>query len=833
MISRQATERLLSDARFAVRGMRRSPLFTGVVVLILGLAIGMATAMFTVFESVLVHEFPIREQDRVVELSGLAGGAATESPISPAQLHRFRAQSRTLSGIAGMSHWRVLTVPLLDGEQTVPLRMTDVTDNFFDALGARPALGRLFHSGDSPEILDWSTASHTMPIVLSYGAWRRRFGGDSAVLGRHLREPKEGFDLVIVGVAPPGLDYPRGVELWMAYTYGSLDVVGRLVRGATPAAARNEFLGFLNHDPDFVSSIGTHALGAQVHTVAETVVGDAQPVIVILGAAVGLLMIVACTNVGALMLLRAAGRMREMAVRRAIGASVGDLVRQLLTECSLIALAAGISGVALARAFTTMLVRLAPSGLPRLDLLAVSGWPIAIAVGMTVLTILAFGLVPSLGALRFDLAAPLRATSRAMSAARGFVRARSALVAAQIGLAVVVLAGAGLLMRSLERLTSLDTGYATDHLALLSVSFPWLEMGLACRPHGQSLTAADSARWNQCANESNFDAHDRIMSQLRAVPGVVSVSPTAAPPFLGSNVWMIKIVTEEQAETEAKSNPWFGYDLVGAQFFRTLDLPMIEGRGFTDADREGAPRVAIVSEDVAHRLWPNQDVIGKKFHEPGKTSIDSEITIVGVVGDLHFREYRRATPTVFRPYRQVYAQGYFILRTRNRPDALFSAFRDAVRRAGAGLTLVSAESMDELIAPQLQAPRFETLLISLFASAALLLAAIGLYGVTASAVAQQRRELGIRLALGATPATLQRMVLKRAAMLVGAGAAAGLLASVLGLRLLRSMLFEISPYDPVTLMAVTALLSVIALIAAFSPARRATKIDPVDVLRAE
>jgi predicted permease len=321
------------------------------------------------------------------------------------------------------------------------------------------------------------------------------------------------------------------------------------------------------------------------------------------------------------------------------------------------------------------------------------------------------------------------------------------------------------------------------------------------------------------------------MAQLRAAPQVVSVSPTAAPPFLGSNVWMIKIVAAGQSESAAKANPFFGYDLVGAEFFRTLDVPILAGRAFTDADREDAPPVAIISEGVARRLWPNENAVGKRFHEPGKS--DSLITIVGVVPDLHLREYRDATPMVFRPYRQVYAQGYFVVKTRGAPASASRAVRQAVSDAGVGATFVNAESLDELIVPQLAAPRFETLLLSLFACGALLLAAIGLYGITASAVSQRTRELGIRLALGATPGEVRGMVLRGAMGLAVAGAAVGLAAALAALRLVRSMLFDITPYDPLTLALVTLLLLLIAALAAYAPARKATMIDPSRALRAE
>jgi putative ABC transport system permease protein len=411
------------------------------------------------------------------------------------------------------------------------------------------------------------------------------------------------------------------------------------------------------------------------------------------------------------------------------------------------------------------------------------------------------------------------------------VRLRAVLVGAQIGLAVIVAAGAGLLIRSLQRLTSLDTGYATEHLSFVSVSFPWVKMTSDCRPHLTTLTHADSARWQRCEEEANYNAHDAVMAQLRSLPQVVSVSPSVAPPFLGSNVWMTRIIRENQPASDAKTNPWFGLDLVGADFFRTLDMPILRGRGFTDADREGAPRVAVISEGVARVMWAGEDALGKRFHDLNSDGPDSLATVVGIVPDLHFREYRKPTPTVFRPYRQVYAQGYFVVRTRGTPESVFRAMRDATPNAGA--TFVNAQSMDQLIAPQLAAPRFQTLLLGVFACVALLLAAIGLYGVTASAVNQQTRELGIRIALGATPPTLRRMVLGRAATLAAIGACAGLIIAVGASRLLRSMLFDTSPVDPLTLLAVTVLLFIVALLAAYVPARRATLIDPARALRAE
>ncbi|HTE45856.1 MAG TPA: ABC transporter permease, partial [Gemmatimonadaceae bacterium] len=648
------------DIAYSLRTLRHAPAFAIAVVLILGLAIGMSSAMFTVYQSVLLQRMPVRNEARLVELSGVAGGAATEVPLLPSQLLRLRTQTHTLQDAAGFAHWRVIADAISDGERRIVLRESVVTDNFFDVLGANPVLGRLFRVGDA---VPWgaNTSAAGVPIVLSHAAWQRAFGGDSSVIGRHLGSPKMNWSMTVVGVAPPGLDYPRGVEYWIASDYGSLDVVARLAPNATVAAARSDFLAFLEHDPDQARLLGAHSVGAQVHTLNDMVLGDARPALIALSAAVALLLVLACTNVGNLLLLRAAGRVREMAIRRAIGASAADLVRQLLVESILLALAGGIVGVALARVLLETLVRLAPAGLPRIDLIALAGTPLLAGVLVTGVTVILFGAAPSMMVLRFDLSSPLRADARSGGEGRRLRTVRQALVGSQIALAVVVLAGAGLVVRSLERLTTLNMGYPTDHLTFVSVSLPWRTFALDCRPAGGLSTGADTAKWSRCAAATNFTAHERIMARLHALPEVVALSPAGAPPFLGSNVWMGRFASEEQSDAEAKLDPWFGFDAVGPDFFHALGVPIIDGRAFTEADREDAPRVAIITEGVARRLWPNQSAVGRRLRDPEQRSHDSLVTVVGVARDFHYRLHRESTPTVFRPYRQVLAQGYFVM----------------------------------------------------------------------------------------------------------------------------------------------------------------------------
>jgi len=817
------------DLSFTARSLRRAPAFAITVVLILGLAIGMSSAMFTVFRSVLLQRLPVKKQDRIVELAGIAGGAASEVPILPAQMKRFEKDAQTVSAVSGLAHWRVLGDALLDGDRRIVLNQSVVGDEFFDVLGANPSLGRLFRKGDA---VAWgaNATGAGVPVVLSHAAWQRVFGGDSSVIGHTLRDPKMSWTLSVVGVAPPGLDYPRGAELWIASDYGGVDVVARLAPKATPEAARKEFEAFLRHAPELRASAGT--LGAQVHTLDEMITGNARPALLALSAAVVLLLVLACTNIGNLLLLRAAGRTREMAIRRAIGASTVDLVRQLLTESVLLALVGGTLGVLLARVFLLTLVRLAPTGLPRTDLIASQGTPLLTGALVTGVTVLLFGVLPAFAAVRFDLSSPLRADARSGTEGRRLRRVRQILVASQLALAVVVLAGAGLLVRSLARLTSLDMGYSTDHLSMLNVSLPWRQYTIDCQPKNGAPTHADTLVWVKCLDETNYTAHERVMANLRALPGVVAVSPEAVPPFLGSNVWMGRFASQEQSDADARANPWFAFDGVGPEYFEALGIPIIEGRSFTDADTRVSPRVAIVTEGVARRLWPNQSAIGKRMRSGDDHAIDSLITVVGVVKDFHYRLHRESTPTVFKPYQQLVAQGYFVVRTRG-PVMAVDAFRRAVESAGGGATFIRAQTMDDLIAPQLVTPRFDAMLLSIFALAAIVLAAVGLYGIIASSVSQQTREIGIRMALGATTAGVRNMVLSQALAIAGIGAIIGLVGAIAGSRLLTSMLFDVTPTDPATLGGVTVLLLGVAAAASYVPARRATTIDPARALRSE
>jgi len=803
----------------ALRGFRRSPGFFAVAVLIVGLGIGMSVAMFSVFRTVLVRRLPVVDQDRIVVMWTYASDPNTEVSLGTKELSVVRRESRTMREIAAIAHWPATSSPFEYGDRRIELNRGMVTGNFFDVLGARPSLGRLFTPGDdeAPGSSWWNTQHVSRALVLSYRAWQDTFGGDSAVVGRHLVEPLVRTDYTIIGVAPPGLAYPAGVDYWIPMWSGwqsavSAFAVARLAPGATVAAARNEYFAIENRvTPEM------HFRGAHAATFTETILGNVRPVLALLTTAVALLLLIACLNVGNLLLLRASTRARELAIRRALGASFGDLVRDLLVEALAIAAAGAVLGLLVAVGALRLLVMLVPANLPRLDDVQLAGAPVAVAVAVASVAVLLFGVVPALVIARGQLAAPLRLDARVVgeTSRRRFVR--QTLVASQMALAMVMLGGAALLTRSLTRLQSQDTGFVSDQLSVIGYSWN------ARKDSTVSMMVA---------------LGDRVMRRVRAIPGVTAATQLVAPPMLGNGVWQVRFGAEGQSTTDAEANPLFPTDMVGPEFFRTFGVRLERGRAFTDRDDASSPLVAIVSESVARKLWPGRDPIGQRIRIPGASvsSIgggDGWRTVVGVAHDTHLRLLREVSPMVFLPSVQGYWQGSIALRSNVPLPALLPALRVAGRDVDPDLALWSPKTMDEILDEPLAQPRLGALLTSTFGIVALLLAAIGLFGVMASLVREQTREFGIRMALGASAGRVRMTVLRRAALVAGSGAMVGLVVALATSRLLTALLFEVSPTDPVALGAACLVLLAVAAAAAYLPARRATSIDPVQALRSD
>ncbi len=379
---------MLPDLRLALRALRRTPTFTATAVLILALGIGTASAMFTVFQSVVVRRLPVQNPDRIVELSGVAKGAARELPITLDPFRRFRQENRTLQSVGGFAHWGAVAAPVTDGDRQLLLRQATVTGNFFQVLGAAPILGRLLRPEDEREYGPNATNANALVAVISYDAWRRSFGGDSAVIGRHLRLPDMKWNPTIVGVAPPGLDYPRGAELWTPNVYaGGMDLVARLAPRATLDAARADYLAFVKRDPDYLKAGLADHIGARAEPLERMVLGDVKTALITLTTAVAVLLLLACVNIGNLLLLHAAGRTRELAVRRALGAGSAAIVQQLSAESAVLGIGGGVLGFGLAQVLLSVFLRLAPAGLPRLDMVRIAPAPLAIAAAATVLAV--------------------------------------------------------------------------------------------------------------------------------------------------------------------------------------------------------------------------------------------------------------------------------------------------------------------------------------------------------------------------------------------------------------------------------------------------------------
>src|SRR5216684_2225121 len=467
-----SSRHMLQYIRFALRALRRTPTVTATVVLTLGVGIGMASAMFTVFHAVVVRRLPVQDQDRIVELSGVAKGAAREVPLALDPFRRFRQESRTLQSVGGFAHWGSVSAAVTDGNRPLLLRQAIVTGNFFQVLGVAPSLGRLLRPEDERDYGPNAANANALVAVISYDAWRRLFGGDAAVIGRRLHLPETKWNGTIVGVAPPGLDYPRGAQLWTPNVFpGGMDVVARLRPGATHDAARADYLAFVSRDPDYMKGGLADQIGARAEPLERMVLGDVKPALIALTAAVVVLLLLACVNIGNLLLLHAAGRAPELAVRRALGAGSADIVKQLSAESAVLGIGGGVLGFGLAQVLLSLLLRLAPAGLPRLDMIRIAPAPLVIAAAATVLTVLLFGLLPVVGTVRFDLSSQLRADARSGTEGRRLRGVRRALV---------LLSGAGLLMRSFARLSGLDMGFATSHLSVLGVSMPWDKWIVSC-----------------------------------------------------------------------------------------------------------------------------------------------------------------------------------------------------------------------------------------------------------------------------------------------------------------------------------------------------------------
>ncbi len=790
---------LWSSARLSIRGLRRSSTLAVAAIAILAIGIGMATAMFTIVDAILFRRSVVRDEPGLAVM-WTYHDPAVEQSVDRATLDRVRAESRTMREIAGVIHWQVTPEAAIDGNRTLVWNRTYVTSNFFDVLGVRPALGRLLRAEDDQE--------GAPPVtVISHAAWRTAFGGDSGIVGKHVVDGYGGTSYRIVGVAPPGFDYPIAVDWWLPKVSANsgMLLVARIAPGATVAAARTEFLALAQR---LVPSY--HYAGAKAIPFAEAIVGDTRPAVAAFSAAVALLLIIACVNVGNLMLLRVGARAHEFSVRRALGASAGTIATLVLAESAILSVAGGIAALPVADVLLHLLLSASPVHLPGAEMIQARGIPLLIPFGVTLLGFLTFGIVPAAIASAGRSGSSLQLGTRSGLETRHRSRTRNVLVAAQMALALIMLAGAGLVVRSFERLQHVDLGYRADHLSVLQLNWPQSRYTF-----GPSLDGVG----------------EELGKRWRALPGVVSVTPIEIPPFLGPGVWQGQLTVEGQVPSDTMSPPWVALEVGGPEYFRTMGIPLIRGRGFLASDREDAPEIAVVSQRIANRYWPGEDPIGKQIRF-GRTD-SPKITIVGVAGDIRFRSIRDITPTVYVAWRQSFWQGTLAIRTTGTLASVLPALRQAASDVDPQLDLWRTETMDALLDGPLGQPRLNAFLLSGFGLTALLLAAVGLYGITAATVRERTRDIGVRMALGATATRVHHEVMTQALRTFGVGAFAGLLCALAMSRLLVGLLYDVSPFDPAAMLAACALLLVVATCAAYVPAWHATRIDPAKALREE
>ena len=689
---------------------------------------------------------------------------------------------------------------------------------FFDVAGVRPQIGRALTVED-----DRRGAERL--VVLSHSAWVRLFAAAPNAIGQTLYLQNHAF--TVAGVMPADFEYPGGSEIWTtlnalaeidpneAFRTGILrdvEILGRLRHGITVAQATDELATMMTDLDARTPGAGFINFRPVVRPFKDMVVGDIDTALGVLFAAVGLILAIAGANVANLLLMRGEGRRTELVVRAALGASRSRLVVQLLAESLVVALAAAAVGLGLARWGLQTVVTLVPEGLPRPESIRIDVAVVAFTTGVAFVSAALAGVVPALTASRLDLVGCLRAGGRGTTGASA--RGRRLLVAAQVALAVTVVAAAGLLARSVQRLQAVDLGLAADRLVLAELDLP-------------------RERYADTTLRRTF--HDEVVARIGAAPGIESVTPLNVQPFAGATGWDVpRFTAEGQTVDQVALNPSLNFEAVYTPYFSTLGVVIVRGREFTSADRDGAPRVAIVSDALAAATWPGQDPIGKRLKFGGLDSRNEWLTVVGVAGTTRYRELATPRPTLYVPVEQLFISGgRLAIRTAAAPEFVARVVGEAVRATDPTVRVTRVAPYAEYLRTPLAWPRFNALLLGIFAGAALLLSAIGLYGVMAASVRQRQSEIGVRLALGATAGDVRRLVLGEGLRLAVAGAIAGLVLAFAATRVLRGLLFETEPLDPLSLGTAALVLVGAAVVAAWLPARRAMRVDPLVALRYE
>lgn len=832
-----AIDSFVRELRVTARQLRKSPGFAVTAILTLAFGIGATAAIFSIMEGVLLRPLPFRQPRQLVVLSDVlentkTGHALGELGVTAPEILAYERHTRAFAGLGGYQ-WS--TYALTGAGATAEINGARLTASVFPALGVSPLMGRVFTQQED--------ADRAQVTVISYAMWHSRFSGDPKILGRKIELDRKTYE--IIGVMPRGYEFPLApgrlnqTELWtpMSFTADELSagsaaswccaMVGRLGPGVTASRAQQDAervaQEIMRNYPAFMRSIHISAI---VHPLAEDSVAQARPLIRTLFLAVAVVLFIACANLAGLLLLRVIRRRREIAVRRALGASGAAVLRQSLVETLALSLAGGLIGLGLAALAVRFGISFLPETLPRVGSIRLDWHVVLFALGAALLTGLLCGLAPALAAARTGVNETLKEGGPTGSAAGSHARLRSALVIAEIAVALALLIASGLLLRSFEKLREVDLGFRTDHM----------------------LTANYNLPQRQYATQAAIDAfNDALLSKLRALPGMQEVGITSTLPAIG-NIGNSSFVADGYVEPIGASMNFAWPSQVMGNYFQAAGIPLPEGRELTPADDAKTPLVAIVNEKLAQHFWPGQDPIGKRLRWGMPETPTPWMTVVGVMGNI--KQTSADAPTqyqIYQPYSQYMASfgslappgllnaqaGSIVLRTALPPDSMMKSLRATVQSIDPQLPLTGVHSMNEALS-QTEAPhRFNAVLISIFAVAAVLLALMGIYSVIAFSVAMRTQEMAIRVALGSQRADIVRLVLISGAKLAVIGVLIGLAGAAAASRLVRSFLFQVGPFDPGVLALAAIAVFALALLASALPARRAAAVDPMEALRGE
>ena len=810
---------LARDVRYSARKLMRTPGFTAIVIGTLSLAIGATAAVFSIVNGVLLAPLPLRDATRVVAVSTV-GRDGKPTLASYQDFLDYRAQSQLVPAMAAVD----IGTHNLTGTSGEPLRLSGarVSANFFTVIGVSPIVGRAFARDE-----DAKNAART--AILSEGLWRARFGADPRVIGSEITVDSRPY--TIIGVAPR-IDIPRPTDIWLPLIPENgeddptnrgghyLRAVGRLAPGASVERAATELAQIAKGLERQYPRTNTH-FGATAIPLRESIVGKVRPALLVMLGAVGFVLLIACANVANLLLVRASARETEIAVRTALGAGRRVLVRQLVTESMLLSLGGAVIGTSLAAWAVDAVKAFGPAGVPRLAEVTIDARVLGFSIALAIATGLLFGLVPALHAAKTNVGQMLKESTRGSSGRRGTRRTRGILVVAEMALAVVLLIGAGLLARSFVALTNVDLGYRLANVVTMSVSLPTTKYP-----------------WDQQA----ITFANRLLEQVQALPDVQGAAIAFGRP-LSENAMRITFERDDRPPSTPDKRTVADIRAVTPGFFATLGIPLLSGRRLQTSDLPNAPQVVVVSQSFARQFFPNENPIGKRItmgwgrqrSENKADTVTAGGEIVGIVGDVKaFGPNEAAPATVYLPFDQApITDVSLVVRSSAAPAPIINGARAAIRDVDPELPIFDVQTMTDALSESVAQPRFYAILLGSFAAIALIIAALGIYGVISYTVSQRTRELGIRIALGAQRERVVRLVIGQGLTLTLIGIVIGLAGAYMLTRLIASLLFGVAPADALTFAVVAVVFVAVACLASYLPARRAAAVDPIIAMRAE